>query len=106
MNVRLIHTTAVRMPCVLTHMDPSIAPVVKVMMVMAFNAAVRRLRCSHPLQCMHTEIKIIVTRTDINECEINLDICGDKAECIDTNGSYVCICSVGFSGNGSICKGR
>ena len=70
------------------------------------NSTSTRLRGSHPLRCMHIEIKITVSCTDINECEINPDICGDKAECNDTDGSYVCICSVGFSGNGSICKGR
>ena len=40
---------------------------------------------------------------DIDECEDNL--CDENADCINTNGSHVCTCRQGFSGNGVVCEG-
>ena len=40
---------------------------------------------------------------DINECSemgSDFDLCGINSECINTPGSYQCICSDGFTGNG------
>ena len=33
---------------------------------------------------------------DINECEQNPNICGDRQQCVNTVGSYVCVCRQGF----------
>ena len=43
--------------------------------------------------------------SDINECDVNTHNCSNNAECFNTNGSFVCNCSDGFSGNGIICEG-
>ena len=40
-----------------------------------------------------TEINIFVC--DINECQTQ-DLCGESAECHNTEGSYVCICGAGY----------
>ena len=33
-------------------------------------------------------------------------MCGMNAKCTDTEGSYMCTCSDGFTGNGSNCSGE
>ena len=43
---------------------------------------------------------------DINECDLNTHNCSNNAQCLNTNGSFACNCSVGFSGNGVICEGK
>ena len=50
-------------------------------------------------------ISYICAVSDINECDLNTHNCSINAECFNTNGSFVCNCSDGFSGNGVICKG-
>jgi hypothetical protein len=42
---------------------------------------------------------------DINECNKNLDECQSNTQCINTPGSYRCICKKGFIGDGTKCKG-
>ena len=41
---------------------------------------------------------------DINECLTNP--CGSNASCTDNEGSFVCKCGVGYSGNGFVCSGE
>ena len=41
---------------------------------------------------------------DIINCE-NDDGCHDNATCTDDNGSYVCMCQEGFTGDGFNCTG-
>ena len=40
---------------------------------------------------------------DINECEMVISPCDGNATCIDTEGSFLCVCNSGYSGNGSFC---
>ena len=42
--------------------------------------------------------------TDINECKGNHS-CHANATCMNTKGSYVCTCHLGYTGNGSDCTG-
>ena len=42
---------------------------------------------------------------DINECDEISMICGEYARCIDTEGSYACICKPGYTKSPSGCKG-
>lgn len=42
--------------------------------------------------------------SDVNECEL-FSVCDVNARCINTMGSYQCLCNSGFQGNGFICKG-
>ena len=42
-----------------------------------------------------------VTTTDINECELDVDVCSNSSNrvCVDTDGSYICVCERGFLEN-------
>ena len=38
---------------------------------------------------------------DINECQRDMEICTtENAECINTDGGYMCNCSLGYEGDG------
>nr|XP_042703591.1 adhesion G protein-coupled receptor E2-like [Chrysemys picta bellii] len=48
------------------------------------------------------------TCQDIDECKKTPDICGPKATCVNTNGSYWCECQAGYvpsNRNRTLCKG-
>lgn len=47
---------------------------------------------------------ILILFADINECN-GENNCDDNASCIDTVGSYDCVCKDGYSGNGTHCDG-
>ena len=42
----------------------------------------------------------------MNECEINMDSCDVNADCTNTDGSYTCSCSGGYSVDGTYCFGK
>lgn len=42
---------------------------------------------------------------DINECNTMEAECSKYAECVNNEGSYTCLCKVGFTGNGNLCTG-
>ena len=48
----------------------------------------------------------VCTPTDIDECGARSVICSTNAECTNTDGSYTCSCSSGFSGDGMSCVGE
>ena len=50
--------------------------------------------------------KLYFFYTDINECEGEVPVCHDDAFCMDTDGSYECMCKEGYSGNGTSCIGK
>ena len=54
--------------------------------------------------CLSTIFLCFVS--DIENCEEGLDDCHDNATCINTPGSYYCICDNGFSGDGTNCTGQ
>lgn len=41
---------------------------------------------------------------DIDECDA-ANLCDENADCTNTNGSHVCTCRQGFSGDGTTCEG-
>lgn len=43
---------------------------------------------------------------DIDECQQEIDMCDDNANCSDTVGSYVCYCNSGYTGTGLECEGK
>ena len=42
----------------------------------------------------------LICYEDINECAAETDECVVNANCNNTEGSYECICSTGYHGNG------
>lgn len=42
---------------------------------------------------------------DVNECTEETDNCDNYATCTNTNGSFVCTCNQGYSGDGVTCSG-
>ena len=42
---------------------------------------------------------------DVNECQTESP-CDSNATCNNTDGSYVCACNIGYSGDGFICTGK
>ena len=46
-----------------------------------------------------------VRLSDINECTTNVHTCDANAVCNNTQGSYNCTCSPGYTGNGTSCNG-
>ena len=43
---------------------------------------------------------------DVDECGNGNHDCDMKANCMNTNGSFVCVCNSGWSGDGVVCKGE
>ena len=43
---------------------------------------------------------------DINECNSSTDNCDTNADCINTEGSFKCICKTGFIGDGVTCTAQ
>ena len=46
-----------------------------------------------------------VRLSDINECTTNVHKCDANAFCNNTEGSYSCTCTPGYTGNGTSCNG-
>ena len=45
--------------------------------------------------------------SDIDECEHSSEICPSvQSRCINSDGSYRCICNAGFAADGPVCTGR
>ena len=49
---------------------------------------------------------IVTIAADIPECDRGLDDCDMNATCINTPGSYDCMCNTGFAGDGFTCSGK
>lgn len=45
-------------------------------------------------------------RADIDECVLGIGICGTNGVCMDTFGSYTCVCDPGYTGNGTECVSK
>jgi len=53
--------------------------------------------CSCPDGCTDNGIN------DVNECDTNNGDCGENTDCVNTIGSYQCVCKPGFVQDGDIC---
>ena len=48
---------------------------------------------------------VLLNHADINECLTKPSPCSSNATCMNTDGSFVCQCMEGYTGNGTICEG-
>ncbi|XP_028408891.1 uncharacterized protein LOC114531487 [Dendronephthya gigantea] len=64
--------------------------------------------CSHDgwtnHTCSNSEFAAVDCLKDIDECSRDLDNCGVNSHCINTVGSFECICNHGRTGDGVSCK--
>ena len=49
-------------------------------------------------------IYYLLYHVDVNECELGDVDCATNATCSNTDGSYVCSCNTGFTGDGKHCS--
>src|SRR5262249_44354580 len=66
------------------------------------------LKCYHagqaPTPCMPGFVRGSDGKcTDIDECATHIDTCDAHAACTNTSGSYTCICTQGYAGDGHTC---
>ena len=54
---------------------------------------------------MNYNLIILLIPTDALSCGVT-DNCDVNATCIDDNGSYICVCKDGFTGDGFNCIGE
>ena len=51
-------------------------------------------------------VQVLNSPTDIDECSTDtLNNCDINAGCMDIDGSFLCLCSDGYTGNGTDCEG-
>ena len=63
-----------------------------VVFVVDFNECAEGLNdCDHNIECTSTSS--------------GRDMCGPVASCVNTDGSYQCICGAGYTGDGRKCTG-
>ena len=46
----------------------------------------------------------LLTFSDINECNLEMDNCDLNADCTNTIGGFSCQCNTGYSGSGVTCS--
>ncbi len=47
----------------------------------------------------------ILGYSDVDECKTKVNPCDPIAECLNTEGSYKCVCPTGYSNHGRRCIG-
>ena len=50
-------------------------------------------------------IKQVLALSDVDECSLDPSPCDENAACTNSEGSFICACQRGFTGNGTTCKG-
>ena len=55
------------------------------------------------LLCYQNQINCIV---DVNECVTTPNVCHQNAQCTNTEGSLLCSCLLGYTGDGRLCIGK
>ena len=55
---------------------------------------------------VHIDLLICVYFADVDECATENNDCAQQAKCINTEGTYKCICLPGYLGDGKSCSGN
>ena len=49
---------------------------------------------------------LFLTVADLDECSTHTHNCDVNADCVNSMGSYLCTCKVGYTGDGKTCSGK
>lgn len=60
----------------------------------------------HSIVCKLNVSFSVYFYSDIDECREQIFSCHVDAVCNNTNGSYICTCKAGYSGDGHNCAGK
>lgn len=80
--------------------------IVKILMVLSFAYVVMdslETVLAVKVRFYFVYILFTIIIADINECDSSP--CDTNAECENTDGSFVCTCNIGYSGDGFTCQG-
>ena len=66
----------------------------------------QNLRYTRRLLHQTFDLRCFFHLSDVNECLGNSHDCDVLATCNNTFGSYKCLCSAGYTGNGTVCTGE
>ena len=55
---------------------------------------------------LHRTCALAPENIDIDECETDGDECDPNASCMNTPGSFTCVCNQAYSGDGLNCNGK
>ena len=66
---------------------------------------VGNITIARTVSCNPLTVILALPTTDIDECAEGL-ACSSDAECINTPGSFMCVCLEGFTGDGFTCEGQ
>lgn len=67
-----------------------------------FNSSV--VDCNNELNTTELTSYTYASCPDYDECLLGIDDCNENADCINTDGSYVCSCRKGYAGDGRKCE--
>ncbi|XP_030839204.1 fibrillin-1-like isoform X3 [Strongylocentrotus purpuratus] len=56
-----------------------------------------------PCRGIHKYLEVAYTCKDFDECAAGTHSCDDNATCQNAPGSFICVCNVGYTGNGFSC---
>ena len=101
MSVLEVWTTVVRMLSVPTSKEATHALVFLDIKETAECALVRTTKESS----LASLIILAPPVLDIDECAMGTDNCDVNADCVNTEGSFICNCRTGFQQDGRICRG-
>ena len=59
----------------------------------------------HSKQIPFFVLNVSIVFLDIDECVANTHDCAAKADCENTEGSFICTCHDGYQGDGKTCQG-
>ena len=63
------------------------------------------LQTSEKAIIANNQLQLHFVSADIDECSADSNPCDVNAQCINTDGSFSCVCEQGFTGNGTVCNG-